>query len=79
MKITIEHHNSTVTSETSDGDDIFEVVMHIKSLLVAAGFHPKTVEDVINIPDLNWFDGDMNHIDPKVFDYLENIYKPNDN
>ena len=79
MKISIQHYNTTVTTETSDDGDIVEVIQHIKGLLVACGFHPHTVDQHLDLDDFNWFneEGEMKgeKFDPKVFDYLENIYK----
>ena len=85
MKITIQHYDTTVTTETPDDGDIVEVVQHIKGLLVGCGFHPHSVDEVMGLDEFNWFNekGEMkgtpfDDIDSKVFDYLENIYKPDE-
>ena len=46
MKITIEAHGSKFTGELSAGCDIQEVTSAVKGLLVAAGYHPVTVDEM---------------------------------
>lgn len=52
MKIQIELHGKTYTCESEhDGVDVYEVANMFKGLLVNAGFHPNSVEDIFD-PDM---------------------------
>lgn len=43
MKITIEHYDIKVTCELPDGIDIYDLMLHIKNLLVSIGYTETTV------------------------------------
>lgn len=44
MKITIEHYGISVSAEIADQSDFERVIVALKGLLVAAGFHPETAD-----------------------------------
>ena len=46
MKITIEAYGNKFVGELSEGSDIQEVTSAVKGLLVAAGYHPVTVDEI---------------------------------
>jgi len=54
MEIKITYAQRTFTAECADGPSIDDVLEPIKGLLVAAGFHPDTVDSKI-ISDYNWY------------------------
>ena len=52
MKITLEHYGQTFSAEDSRDDlNIVEVRPLLVGLLVAAGFHPDTVEEILPRPE----------------------------
>ena len=52
MKLTLEHYDTVCTIETKYDDLVIdEVIEKIKSLLIAAGFHPKTVENAMGFEE----------------------------
>jgi len=52
MKIQIELHGKIYTCEAEhDGVDVYEAASMFKGLLVNAGFHPSSVEDIFD-PDM---------------------------
>lgn len=44
MKIQLTHYGKTYTAEGPDDGDIVSVLEDFKGLLVACGFHPRTVD-----------------------------------
>tara|TARA_R110002153_G_scaffold4854_4_gene22722 strand:+ start:4627 stop:4863 length:237 start_codon:yes stop_codon:yes gene_type:complete len=49
MKITIESNQTTVSIETPHDDiNVAEIAENLKGLLTAAGYHPRSVDDVFN-------------------------------
>lgn len=58
MKITIQHYKTTAHVELEDeGADIYEVGEILKGLLVAVGFHPTSVDELIPT-ESSWFPDD---------------------
>ena len=58
MKITITEYDTTVSVESLNGSDIWEVHELIKGLLVAVGYHPTTVDETFTSsdrPEERWF------------------------
>ena len=56
MKITINAYKDSVTWESEADDvDLEEVIHQIKGLLVAAGFHPKKVDEYFTPDAFEWF------------------------
>lgn len=57
MKISITLHDKTYSVETDskyDHDTILEVAEAFKGLLVAAGYHPENVDEIIETEN-KWF------------------------
>jgi hypothetical protein len=54
MKITIEPYSGGEFSGTNDAEHISEVIELFKGLLVASGYHPKTVDDFLSVHDEGW-------------------------
>ena len=49
MKLTLEHYGTVCSIETKYDDLIIDdVIEKVKSLLIAVGFHPKTVENAFS-------------------------------
>ena len=44
MKIVIEQYGSSVSADIPDESDIERVIIALKGLVVAAGFHPETAD-----------------------------------
>ena len=44
MKITIEQFGNSVSADIADESDFERVIVALKGLLVAAGFHPETAD-----------------------------------
>ena len=56
MRITIEAYGDTFTWESKeDGKSLAELVPQLKGLLVATGFHPRSVDEVFNPDAFEWF------------------------
>jgi len=48
MKITIQNYDRQVTVDTGHDDmDIYEVGTELRYLLVAVGFHPESVKEIL--------------------------------
>ena len=63
MKISIQAYKDTFTWETeADGVDLQEAICQIKGLLVAVGFHPKSVDEHFSPDSFEWFPD----LDPKI-------------
>ena len=78
MKITIEDKETKhLWESTTDGHTIDEVVQQIKGLLVAAGYHPHTVEAHFCEDSWSWFTEEEifkkrnKHIGSDFDDYLK--------
>ena len=54
MKITIEPYSGGEFTGTNDAEHILEVVQLFKGLLVASGYHPKTVDEYFTTEE-TWF------------------------
>jgi Tat protein secretion system quality control protein TatD with DNase activity len=54
MKITIEPYSGGEITGLNEAEHILEVVQLFKGLLVAAGYHPKTVDEYFNTEE-TWF------------------------
>lgn len=57
MKLSLTLHNKTYIVESEDqfdGQDVHELTEQFRGLLVNAGFHPQTVDQVIHT-DQPWF------------------------
>lgn len=80
MKIQLTHYGKTYTAEGSDGADIVEVLEDFKGLLVAAGFHPRTVDS--HFPHLctAWWPEEEDDADPEgsTRDQLTSMNWPQD-
>ena len=66
MKIQLTHYNKTYTAEGPDDADIVGVLEDFKGLLVACGFHPRTVDS--HFPHLCtawWPEEDEDDADPE--------------
>lgn len=66
MKIQLTHYNKTYTAEGPDDGDIVSVLEDFKGLLVACGFHPRTVDS--HFPHLCtawWPEEDIDDADPE--------------
>lgn len=44
MKITIEQYGNSVSADIPDESDLERVIIALKGLLVASGFHPSTAD-----------------------------------
>jgi len=66
MKISIQQYKSTVTWEGECDSCLNEVVNQIKGLLVAAGYHPHSVDNAFTPDEFEWFPRE-----DEVEDYLE--------
>ena len=56
MKISITEYGETYTWESeAEGQNINEVVNHLKGLLVSAGYHPKSVDECFSEDECEWF------------------------
>lgn len=66
MKIQLTHYNKTYTAESPDDQDIVGVLEDFKGLLVACGFHPRSVDS--HFPHLCtawWPEEDTDDADPE--------------
>jgi hypothetical protein len=72
MKLTIEINNN-VYSVSTPGDDVNVEQMqeHIKGLLVSAGFHPKSVDEMFYEDAWSWFPETYPGGAPPPHDFLE--------
>ena len=67
MRITIEAYGDTFTWETKeDGKSLAELVPQLKGLLVATGFHPKSVDECFNPDAFEWFPDYTELRDPDI-------------
>ena len=57
MKISIEQYEGRFEVVLPDDSNIADVVMHIKGLLVATGFHPENVDEYID--GNKWFNDEL--------------------
>lgn len=79
MKITIEPYSGGKFSGETDAECIEEVVGLFKGLLVAAGYHPRTADDIFDT-DEKWYTEEErnlidNYKDMKIKEYQENLYR----
>ena len=51
MKITIEQFGASVSAEIPDDSDLERVIIALKGLVVAAGFHPISADTELLIGD----------------------------
>ena len=58
MKIQVTHYNKTYTAEGPDDGDIVSVLEDFKGLLVACGFHPRTVDSHLPHLSSQWWPED---------------------
>ena len=79
MKITIEPYSGGKFSGESEAEHIEEIATLFKGLLVAAGYHPRTADDLFNTEESWYTDEERNLIDNykdmKVQEYQESLYK----
>ena len=57
MKITLEPYSGGNYTAETDAEHISHVIALFKGLLVASGYHPKTVDDYFNT-DEEWFENE---------------------
>lgn len=79
MKITIEPYSGGKFSGETDAECIEEVVGLFKGLLVAAGYHPRTADDIFDT-DEKWYTEEErnlidNYKDMKIKEFQENLYR----
>jgi hypothetical protein len=56
MKLQITMHGTTLSVETeSDCLNVTEMFNHFKGLMVAIGYHPKSVEECLMESEYEWF------------------------
>ena len=55
MKISIQQYKNAVTWEGECDSCLDEVISQIKGLLVAAGYHPHSVENAFSPNEFEWF------------------------
>ena len=63
MKITIEPYSGGKFSGETDAEHIEEIATMFKGLLVAAGYHPRTADDLFNTKDKWYTQEERNLID----------------
>lgn len=79
MKITIEPNSGGGFTGETDAECIDEVVCLFKGLLVAAGYHPRTADDIFDTEE-KWYTQEErnlidNYKDMKIKEYQENLYR----
>ena len=78
MKITIEPYSGGTFTGTTDAEHIEEVVGLFKGLLVAAGYHPRTADDIFDIEE-KWYTQEERNLiddykDKKIQEYQRTMY-----
>ena len=63
MKITIEPYSGGTFTGATDAECIEDVVGLFKGLLVAAGYHPRTADDIFDTQEKWYTDEERNLID----------------
>ena len=82
MKISITINNVTYSVESkedeSDGTDLFETILHIKGLLVSAGFDPMNVDKYFSEVGRPWFTQCVKDSRSKeeIEEWQNNLYTP---
>jgi hypothetical protein len=79
MKITIEPYSGGTFSGETEAEHIEQVAILFKGILVAAGYHPRTADELFDTEEkwytqeeINLYD---NYKDMKVREYQESLYK----
>lgn len=76
MKISIELSGQTYSYQSDhEGVTIDEIVTNFKGLLVAAGFHPQSVEQAISSEHYWFADNIESDLAERVEQFQQNMYK----
>lgn len=78
MKITIEPYSGGTFTGATDAEHIEEVVGLFKGLLVAAGYHPRTADDIFDTEE-KWYTQEErnlidNYMDMKIQESQRSMY-----
>ena len=66
MKVTLEPHSGGIYTAATDAEHISEIVKLFKGLLVAAGYHPSTVDEYFT--EEQWFETEIVATNVKVIE-----------
>ena len=76
MKISIQQYKNTVTWEGECDSCLDEVINQIKGLLVAAGYHPSSVDEAFASDEFEWFPQEQEANHGQESEFTPNWHKP---